>query len=458
VRIKASGGLSQADLQRMIKDAEAHAKEDKKRKTQVEAKNHAEALVHSTEKALSEHGSKVGESDRRAIENALANLKEALKGTDAEAITAKANALAQVSMKLGEAIYPQSACKARSVLGPLPGVEVDLSQPGIPTRPRAGVPPATMELSAAKSETADVGAKAGKREMARAICFKCGGDKRSFFAVCGACGLAPRTEDELCLSLALCRLLSTEPQLAQFSREIKSGQRANVPPAALDRARQAVHAKLPTLLEAVDSISPRPKTVPRVAQGISADVHERPATVSKPILKLQGTALHRNPFFLLGATTRDDRQRIVELAEQKLLELDQEVCQKARNDLTNPRARLTTEMAWFPGVSPNKASHLLPKVLQDPMSVRSEAGLPLLAHANLMAAAFEAIDTKDDPSDVANFIEQFATLVENITVADVLRDINEDRAVSSFPEITSVDQIESELVERKRSRGAQRVR
>jgi hypothetical protein len=250
--------------------------------------------------------------------------------------------------------------------------------------------------------------------------------------------------------LALCRLLSSEPQLTQFSREIKSGQRANVPPAALDRARQAVHAKLPTLLEAVNSISPRPKTVPRVAQGISADVHERPATVSKPILKLQGTALHRNPFFLLGATTRDDRQRIVELAEQKLLELDQEVCQKARNDLTNPRARLTTEMAWFPGVSPNKASHLLQKVLQDSMSVRSEAGLPLLAHANLMAAAFEAIDTKDDPSDVTSFIEQFATLVDNITVADVLRDINEDRAVSSFPEITSVDQIESELVERKR--------
>jgi molecular chaperone DnaK len=107
IRIQASGGLSEADIQKMVKDAEAHAEEDKKRKAQVEAKNHAEALVHSTEKALAEYGSKVGETERRAIENAMADLKEALKGDDAEAITAKTNALAQASMKLGEAMYKQ---------------------------------------------------------------------------------------------------------------------------------------------------------------------------------------------------------------------------------------------------------------------------------------------------------------------------------------------------------------
>jgi molecular chaperone DnaK len=109
IRIQASGGLSETDIQKMVKDAEAHAEEDKKRKAQVEAKNHAEALVHSTEKTLAEHGSKVGEADRRAIENAMADLKEALKGSDADAITAKTNSLAQASMKLGEAMYKQSA-------------------------------------------------------------------------------------------------------------------------------------------------------------------------------------------------------------------------------------------------------------------------------------------------------------------------------------------------------------
>ena len=109
IRIQASGGLSEGDIQKMVKDAEAHAEEDKKRKAAVEAKNHAEALVHSTEKTLAEHGSKVGEADRRAIENAMADLKEALKGDDADAISAKTNTLAQASMKLGEAMYKQSA-------------------------------------------------------------------------------------------------------------------------------------------------------------------------------------------------------------------------------------------------------------------------------------------------------------------------------------------------------------
>jgi molecular chaperone DnaK len=94
----------------MVKDAESHAEEDKKRKAAVEAKNHAEALIHSTEKALAEHGSKVAEAERKAIENGIADLKEALKGDDANAIQAKTNALAQASMKLGEAMYkPQDA-------------------------------------------------------------------------------------------------------------------------------------------------------------------------------------------------------------------------------------------------------------------------------------------------------------------------------------------------------------
>jgi len=109
IRIQASGGLSEADIQKMVKDAEANAAEDKKRREAVDAKNHADALVHSTEKALAEHGSKIAEPERRAIEDAVSDLKEALKGEDAEAIKAKTNTLAQASMKLGEAMYKQQA-------------------------------------------------------------------------------------------------------------------------------------------------------------------------------------------------------------------------------------------------------------------------------------------------------------------------------------------------------------
>jgi molecular chaperone DnaK len=126
IRIQASGGLSEADIQKMVKDAEAHAEEDKKRKAQVEAKNHAAAPGHTTEKMLTEHGAKVGEADRRAIENAIADLKEALKGDDAETITAKTNALAQASMKLGEAMYKQSAEQPAGGAGAAEGKKEDV--------------------------------------------------------------------------------------------------------------------------------------------------------------------------------------------------------------------------------------------------------------------------------------------------------------------------------------------
>src|SRR6059036_3742370 len=109
LRIQAPGGLSEADIQKMVKDAEAHAEEDKKRKEAVDAKNHAEALVYQTEKTLAEHGGNLDAAARGGIEDAVSDLKEALKGDDAEAIKAKTNTLAQASMKLGEAMYKQQA-------------------------------------------------------------------------------------------------------------------------------------------------------------------------------------------------------------------------------------------------------------------------------------------------------------------------------------------------------------
>jgi molecular chaperone DnaK len=113
IRIQASGGLSEADIEKMVKDAEVHAEEDKARKAAVEAKNHGEALIHATEKTLAEHGAKIADAERTAIENAMADLKEALKGDNAEAIAAKTNTLAQASMKLGEAMYKQQQAEGQ---------------------------------------------------------------------------------------------------------------------------------------------------------------------------------------------------------------------------------------------------------------------------------------------------------------------------------------------------------
>ncbi|TXR50183.1 molecular chaperone DnaK [Phyllobacterium endophyticum] len=108
IRIQASGGLSDADIEKMVKDAEANAESDKKRREAVESKNQAEALVHSTEKSLKEYGDKVSAEDRQAIETALAELKTAAEGDDAEEIKAKTQTLAEVSMKLGQAMYEAS--------------------------------------------------------------------------------------------------------------------------------------------------------------------------------------------------------------------------------------------------------------------------------------------------------------------------------------------------------------
>jgi molecular chaperone DnaK len=105
IRIQASGGLSDADIEKMVKDAELHATEDKARRETVEAKNQGEALAHATDKSLAEFGDKVDPATKSSIETALNDLKEALKGDDAEDIKAKTTALAQSSMKLGEAMY-----------------------------------------------------------------------------------------------------------------------------------------------------------------------------------------------------------------------------------------------------------------------------------------------------------------------------------------------------------------
>lgn len=108
IRIQASGGLSDADIDQMVHDAEEHAADDQKRKELVEARNTADTLVYSTEKSLEEYGDKIGEDERSAIQADVDALKEALQGEDAADITAKTEALSQSSMKLGEAMYKAS--------------------------------------------------------------------------------------------------------------------------------------------------------------------------------------------------------------------------------------------------------------------------------------------------------------------------------------------------------------
>jgi molecular chaperone DnaK len=112
IRIQASGGLSDTDIDKMVKDAELHAAEDKARREMVDAKNQGEAMIHSAEKSIAEHGDKVSDADKSAITEAVASLKTALEGEDVEHIKAKTNDLVQASMKLGEAMYKAQQASA----------------------------------------------------------------------------------------------------------------------------------------------------------------------------------------------------------------------------------------------------------------------------------------------------------------------------------------------------------
>lgn len=162
------------------------------------------------------------------------------------------------------------------------------------------------------------------------------------------------------------------------------------------------------------------------------------------------TYLHNSPFALLGVSTRDNANKIIEQAEEKSLFLESDICAKARSDLTIVRNRLVSEIRWLPGVSPNKAMSLLNALSSNYESLKDVTSLPPLANSNLLAAVFETLDQDLAASDWQDLITIFAYAVDLINSDDVLREINADRALSGFSEVRSLEQIEMELEERYR--------
>jgi len=127
IRITASSGLSKEEIEQMVRDAESHAAEDKKKRELIEARNQADALVYTTEKAVKEHGEKVDEATRKGIETALDDLKKAMEGDDVDAIRQKTEALATASHKLAEVMYQQAQAGAAAGAdgGEAPGSKQD---------------------------------------------------------------------------------------------------------------------------------------------------------------------------------------------------------------------------------------------------------------------------------------------------------------------------------------------
>ena len=158
---------------------------------------------------------------------------------------------------------------------------------------------------------------------------------------------------------------------------------------------------------------------------------------------LEQSFLSNNPFFILGVTTRDHRASIIDAAEELSLELDDDICNKAKSELTNPRTRIAPELGWFPGLSPRKVKEYL-KVLSDkPLDLIGVDGIPALAKLNLVMASIEL-------SDFVNVYLLIDDTFSSIELEHVIRDINEDRNVSRFPDTTDIEYIETELATLRR--------
>ena len=179
-----------------------------------------------------------------------------------------------------------------------------------------------------------------------AVCFKCGARKLEPFDPCKSCGSIPRTASDRTVSLALSTHIASETQLAEYKNEIARGLKPSIPMGALSKAIERVKSGLGTARDATSASSESIESDSTTAGQGHDQANKGTAKLGgggawKPF----GTSIDSVPFAVLGATPHDTRKRIVELAEERSLELDPAVCQKARSDLTNPRTRLTAELA-----------------------------------------------------------------------------------------------------------------
>ena len=159
--------------------------------------------------------------------------------------------------------------------------------------------------------------------------------------------------------------------------------------------------------------------------------------------------LLNNPFFTLGATMRDDRRRIMDLAEEKSLVADDARLRSAAAVLTNPRGRLAAEVGWLPGLGPKRISEVISKLEREPAEVRGLESLPHLARANLLADALIRVVERLSQREVALWILELAGVHEEVDAVQAITTLNEERTVAGFPPISDLASVEAELQGRR---------
>lgn len=228
-------------------------------------------------------------------------------------------------------------------------------------------------------------------------------------------------------------------QLEEFARDIRQYGYPIVDGTVLKQAQERL------------STQQMPPAASRLPSSVQPAQERRPPTRNTTVtVGTIKTALHRNPFFVLGATVHDDSRRILELADERALMLDSAVCAKARADLTIPRNRLAAELAWLPGVPPEKVTEVL-EGLRDNVDSEFYRGMSSwLAGANLTAAALELIDAESDVKIWSSQISKLAAYESLIEPENELEIINESREIAGFPTVKAIELVEAELAERRR--------
>jgi len=160
--------------------------------------------------------------------------------------------------------------------------------------------------------------------------------------------------------------------------------------------------------------------------------------------------LAENPFLVLGVTSRDGRQRIVEAAVEKSLDCDEDIVREASSLLTNPRRRLVAELAWLPGVGPTRIGSLLRTLGDEPENIKDQDGLPSLAKANLLADGLRRCVKQLSLEDVVGWIIALAEAYEESDAGQIARLLNEERKVAGFPEVQDEAEVKNGLVELRR--------
>ena len=161
--------------------------------------------------------------------------------------------------------------------------------------------------------------------------------------------------------------------------------------------------------------------------------------------------LLQNSFHILNASPRDNRRRIMELADERSLLLDSSECMEARSELTNPRKRLSAEVAWLPGIGPKRAGELLSIIESSPTDLLGVGNLSSIARANLLAAGIARLPDHN-ADDVAEWILEIAWAFEDLDPDELSVIINEERIVSGFPEVSDLLAVEAEIQERRSPR------